>query len=110
MMPLLGAQAADLLELGDGRERRSVPDFGIFAAMQQLQELDDEFDVANAAAPGLDLDFRGPGRNGALLDPPLEGLDLGDLGGAQITAKDERLDLLAKRLAQRRDRRRPAGT
>ena len=51
--------------------------------------------------PGLDLDLGGPGRDGALLDPPLEGLDLGDLGGTEIAAIDKRLDRLEKRLAQR---------
>ena len=50
--------------------------------------------------PGLDLDLGGPGRDGALLDPPLEGLDLGDLGGAEIAAIDKRLDRLEKGLAQ----------
>ena len=100
-MPLLGAQAADLLEPGDRLERRDVADLGILAAMQQLEELDDELDVANPAAAGLDLDLGGAGRDGALLDPPLEGLDLGDLGGAEIAAIDKRLDRLEKGLAQR---------
>ena len=99
-VPFLGAQAADLLQPGDGLERGRVADLGILAAVQQLQELDDELDVANAASARLDLDLGGPGRDGALLDPPLERLDLGDLGRAEIAAIDERLDRLEKGLAQ----------
>ena len=72
-------QAADPLELGDGVERVAAADLGILAAVQELEELDDELDVADAAAAGLDLDLGRPGRDGPLLDPPLEGLDLGDL-------------------------------
>ena len=44
----LGAQAADLLEPGDGGQRRLVPHFGILTAVEQLQELDHELDVADA--------------------------------------------------------------
>ena len=48
-VPFLGAQAADLLEPGDRLERGGVADLRILAAVQQLQELDDELDVANPA-------------------------------------------------------------
>ena len=57
-------------------ERVGVPDLGILAAVQELEELDDELDVADSAVAGLDLDIGGPGRDGALLDPPLQRLDL----------------------------------
>ena len=109
-VPLLGGQAADLLEPGDGVQRVGVADLGVLAAVQELEELDDELDVADAAAAGLDLDLGGAGGDGALLDPPLERLDLGDLGRAQVAAVDERRDRLQKGPAQRRGRRRPAGT
>ncbi len=109
-VPLLGAQAADLLEPGDGLERGGVADLGILAAVQELEELDDKLDVANPAPAGLDLDLGGPGRDGALLDPPLERLDLGDLGGTEIAAIDKRLDLPRERSRPGPGRRRPGGT
>ena len=91
-------------------ERVGVPDLGVLAAVEELEELDDELDVADAAAAGLDLDLGGAGRDGALLDPPLQRLDLGDLGRAQVAAIDERGDRLAGRSGPGRGRRRPAGT
>ncbi len=91
-------------------ERVGVADLGILAAVQELEELDDELDVADAAAAGLDLDLRRAGRDGALLDPPLQGLDLGDLGRAEVAAIDERRDRFEEGPAQRRGRRRRAGT
>ena len=89
-VPLFGRQAADPFELGDGVQRVGAADLGILAAVQELEELDDELDVADAAAPGLDLDLGRAGRDGPLLDPPLERLDLGDLGGGEVPAIDER--------------------
>ena len=89
MLALFRSQAADLLELCDGLERVGVPDLGIFAAVEELEELDNELDVADAAMAGLDLDFRCARRDRALLDPPLERLDLGDLGRTQVAAIDE---------------------
>ena len=54
-------------------------DLGILAAVEELEELDDELDVADAAAAGLDLDLGRAGGDGPLLDPPLHRLDLADL-------------------------------
>ena len=54
---LVGGQAADLLELGDGRERVGAADLGVLAAVEQLEELDDELDVADPAVAGLDLEL-----------------------------------------------------
>ena len=85
-------QAADLLEPRDGEQRVGVADLGVLAAVEQLEELDDELDVADAAAAGLDLDLGGPRRDGPLLDPPLQRLDLADLGAAEVASIDERLD------------------
>ena len=59
---------------------------------EQLQELDGELDVADAAVAGLDLGVARAGPAGLLLDAPLDGLDLVDLGEAQVFAVDERLD------------------
>ena len=104
-------QAADLLEPGDGRAACSAcAHLGILAAVQQLEELDDELDVADAAVAGLDLDLGRAGRERPLLDPPLQRLDLGDLGGAEVAAIDERRDRVAETSGPGRGRRRPAGT
>ena len=58
-------------------------DSGVLAAVQQLEELDHELDVANSAVAGLDLEIGASGRDRALLDPPLQRLDLRDLAGAR---------------------------
>ena len=53
----LGRQAADVFELRErATEGVGVADFGVLAAMEKLQELDDELDVADPAMAGLDLD------------------------------------------------------
>ncbi len=94
----LRAQAPDSLELRDRHERGGMPDLLILAAVQQLEKLHHEFDVADAAVPGLDFHFGRPRRDRPLLDPPLERLDFGDLGGAQKAPIDKRLNLVAERL------------
>ena len=54
--PLVGRQASDELELVDGQERVGAADLGVLAAVEQLEELDDELDVADAAVAGLHLE------------------------------------------------------
>ena len=44
-------------------ERVGVPDLGVLAAVEELEELDDELDVADAAVAGLDLDLGRAGRD-----------------------------------------------
>ena len=56
-VPFLGAQTADLFQPGDGRERGRVANLGILATVEQLQELHDELDVADAPLARLDLDL-----------------------------------------------------
>ena len=68
----------------------AMADLGVLAAVEELEELDDELDVADAAAARLDLDLGGPRRDGPLLDPPLHRLDLADLGAAEVASIDER--------------------
>ena len=46
-------QAADLFQLGHGLQRVAGAKLGQVAAVEQLQELDDELDVADAAVAGL---------------------------------------------------------
>ncbi len=89
---LLGGQAADRFEPGERDRGVGVADLGVLAAVEELQELDDELDVANPAMPGLDLDGGRPRRDRPLLDPPLHRLDLADLGPTEVAAVDERGD------------------
>ena len=70
---LLVRQAAGLLEPRDGVERVAGADLGQGAAVEQLQELDDELDVADAAVAGLHVARSATPRVlGVLLDAPLE--------------------------------------
>ncbi len=78
----------------------ALADLGQIAAVEQLQELDGEFDVADAADAGLDLGVAVAVAVGFLLDAPLQGLDAVNLAGGEILAVDERLDGLEKLLAQ----------
>ena len=52
-LPLLHRQAAHPFQLDHRCERLPGPDVLEIAAIEQLQELDAEFDVANAALPRL---------------------------------------------------------
>src|SRR5207244_837944 len=97
---LLVGQAADALERLQGEQGVALADLGQVAAVEQLQELDAELDVADAAVAGLDLSVALAGPAGLLLDAALEGLDLVDLGETQIFAVDERLDGADELLAE----------
>ncbi len=52
---LLHGQAANVFQLRDGLQRVAGADLRQIAAVEQLQELDHEFDVANATVAGLDV-------------------------------------------------------
>ena len=68
-------QAAGVFQLGDGFERVAGAQVRQIAAVEQLQELDDEFDVADAAVAGFDVAVVGPFALAALLDAAFEGFD-----------------------------------
>ena len=104
--PFLVRQAAGLLELGDGVERVAGADLGQGAAVEELQELDHELDVADAAVAGLHVPQVGPFALGALLDPPLERLDAGDVGRG--SGSGDRSRARAVRGTRRPGRRSPA--
>ncbi len=55
---------------------------GKIAAAEQLQKLNGEFDVADAAMAGFDVSQIGAFRFHVLLDASLEGFDAGDVGAA----------------------------
>ncbi len=58
--PLQVRQAADAIELGKRFQRIAGTQLGQIAAVEQLEKLDDELDVADAAAAG----FHVAGKNG----------------------------------------------
>src|SRR5690606_2838701 len=62
------------------------------ATVEQLQELDDELHVADAAVTGLDVDGVLPGQNGTAFDAALERFDLVNLGKGEVLPVHERLD------------------
>src|SRR5260370_11983699 len=75
--PILGVgQAADALQGGQGLESVALAGIGQIAAVEKLQELDGEFDVADAAVPRLDLRVALAVPPRALLHAPPAGLDL----------------------------------
>ena len=84
----------------NGQQGIGAADLGILAAVQQLQKLDHELDVANSTVARLDLKIGAARRDRALFDPPLQRLDLRDLAGTQVAAVDERGDGLDKRASQ----------
>ena len=107
--PLLGRQAAGFLQPGDRVQRVAGADLGQGAAVEQLQELDHELDVADAAVAGLHVPQVAAFAFGALLDAPLERLDAGDVGQAEVLAIDPGLEPCEQLAAQARGRRRSAG-
>ena len=106
----IGGEATDLFELVNGQQGIGAADLGILAAVQQLEKLDHELDVANSTVARLDLEIGPAGRDRALFDPPLQRLDLRDLAGTQVAAVDERGDRPRQTCVPGRDRRRPDGT
>ena len=53
----IGGEATDLFELVNGQQGIGAADLGILAAVQQLQKLDHELDVANSTVARLDLEI-----------------------------------------------------
>ena len=51
-------QAADALQGLHGQQRVALAHFGQIAAVEQLQKLDREFNVADAAVAGFDFAYR----------------------------------------------------
>ena len=84
----------------DRDERVAGADLRDGAAVEELQELDDELDVADAAAARLHVPLGDAGVLGVLLDAPLEALDAGDVGEAEIAAVNPGPQLVEVLLAQ----------
>ena len=92
-----------------GGKRARLAQIGLAAAGNQLLGLDEEFDLADAAAPELDV----VALDGDLLeaavrmDLALHRVDVGDGGEVEILAPDERAQFAQEALAAARCRRRP---
>ena len=93
-------QAAGVLQLRNRFQRVARGRLRHVAAVEQLQKLDDELDVANAALPRLHVKGVFPLRVGAVLDAAFERLDAGDIGQGQVAAIDPRLEIGEELLPQ----------
>ena len=80
--PFLVAQAAGLFQLHDGFQGVAGADGGQIGAVEKLQELDHELDVADAAVAGLYVAHVAPFVVCALFDAAFQGLDAADVGRA----------------------------
>src|SRR5437016_3380474 len=76
---LIGEAAGSLQSL-HGEQRVPLPQFGQVAAVEKLQKLDAELDVADAAVAGLHFGVALTGAARLLFDPALERLDFVDFG------------------------------
>ena len=95
----LVGQAAALLQLGHGLERIAGSQLRQVAAVEELQELDHELDIAYAAVADLHVADLVVAVD-LLFDPPLEGLDAADVGPAQVAAIDPGRNLRKEMVAQ----------
>ena len=71
-------EAADLLERLQSKQGVALTDLRQIAAVEQLQKLNGEFDVANASMSGFDLGVAGACLSRFLFDTPFQSLDLVD--------------------------------
>ena len=108
-LAFLHRQAADAFQLREGLERIAGSNLREVAAVEQLQELDAELDVANPAVPGLHVASVSPFDVRAVLNAAFQGPDAGDVRTAQVAAIDPRLQLLEHEVAPGPGRRRPRG-
>ena len=96
---LLVSQATALFQIRHGLQGIAGAKLREVAAVEKLQELDHELDVADATV--ADLHVAGLVLAvGRLLDSPFEGLDAADVGPAEIAAVNPGRKLLEKMLAQ----------
>ena len=73
---------------------------GVNTSVEELQKLHDEFDIANAAATGLDVRGVPALALGCPFDLPFDGFDLVDFDKGEISAIDERFDQVQKLLSE----------
>ena len=87
----LGLDPAALGELHERRERLRHAQVGLAASGDQLLRLGEELDLADAAAPELDVVARDRDLAEALegVDLPLHGVNVGDGGEVEVLAPDE---------------------
>ena len=98
-----GVDPAAVGERGERRERVAAAQFGVAAAGDELLGLDEELDLANAAA--AELDVVALDRDVAVaaigVDLPLHRVHVGNRGEVEIFAPDEGRQLAQQRLAGR---------
>ena len=87
-LPLLVGEAAGRGEPPDRLERGPRPDGRRVAPREQLEKLDRELDVTDAAAARLHVGGVAPRPDRPLLDPPLERLDAADVGAGEPAPPD----------------------
>src|SRR5690349_11888713 len=97
---LLIGEASHPFQSGQRQQGIALPKFRQVAAVEQLQELEGELNIADAAASGLDLGGADAGLAGLVLDAPLHHLDLVDLGETEIFTVDKRFNGLQELLPQ----------
>ncbi len=85
-------QTTGRLERLHGVERTSLANGRQVAAIEKLQELNGELDVANTPATGLHVTFAIPGVVRLVFDSPFHCLDFVDFREAQILSPDESFD------------------
>ena len=91
------------MKLGQHREGAPAPERRPAAAEDELLGLDEEFDLADAAAPELDVvarhrDLVMPAH---CMDLPLHGMHVGNGGEVEVFAPDERCEVLKECFAER---------
>ena len=100
-LALLVGEAARGGEPTDRIDRAAGPHLRRVTAIQELQELDRELNVADAPTAVLDVAGIDPFTHRPLLDPSLERLDARDVGPRQPAAVDPRGKLREQPLPQR---------
>src|SRR5207302_6860031 len=97
---LLAGQTPRLRQRLNCQQRVPLTDRREVAAVEELQKLHRELDVADAAAAGLHVAVVGPGVAGLPFDRPLQRLNLVDFAEAKILPVNERLDGLQEFAAE----------
>src|SRR5690606_37128059 len=92
--------AAGGFQAANGLERVAGSNFGEVTPVEQLQELDDEFDVANPAVTRFHIAAVSSFALRALLDSALKRFDARDVRSAQIPPINPRLELFEKLVAE----------
>ena len=97
---LLMRQAAGIFQLRNRFQRVAGAQLRHVAAVEQLQELDHELDIADASLAGLHVRGVFALRERTMLDAALERLDARDVGQGQVATIDPGFEIAKKLFAQ----------